>query len=45
MHDPSDGVLLPFDQQMKVVGHQAVWIEEKTGNRAFCRASSERNFS
>ena len=29
MHDLSDGVCLSFDQQMKVVGHQAVGIEEE----------------
>ena len=29
MHDLSDGVCLSFDQQMKMVGHQAVGVEEE----------------
>jgi hypothetical protein len=27
LHNPADGVILPFDQQMNVIGHQAVGIK------------------
>jgi hypothetical protein len=27
LHDPADGVILSFDEQMNVIGHQAVGIE------------------
>lgn len=27
LHDPADGVIAPFDEQMDVIGHQAIGIE------------------
>ena len=29
MHDPSDGFRLPFDEQVKVIRHQTICVEEE----------------
>jgi hypothetical protein len=36
VHDPTDRVCLSFDQQMNMVGHQTISIEEEGQQRLLC---------
>jgi hypothetical protein len=44
LHDPADGVILPLDQQMDVIGHQAVRIKVE-GQPRFLVAELEEEFA